>query len=95
METNKTELNNDGVEVGIDTFAVPDSAHGQTVDMAEIVGHVGRLFSCKSIKKVLLVNPPDIDETLFDYNTAKRGRANDYPIYGLGMLARNLIQRGF
>jgi radical SAM superfamily enzyme YgiQ (UPF0313 family) len=95
MEANKTELNNDGVEAGIETFAVRDFAHGQTVDEAEILGHVGGLFNGKTIKKVLLVNPPDIDETLFDYNTAKRGRANNYPTYGLGILARNLMQRGF
>lgn len=41
--------------------------------------------------KVLLVNPPDVDSSLFDYATAKRGRANNYPAYGLGVLARHLL----
>ena len=45
--------------------------------------------------KILLINPPDVDAALFDYDTAKRGRANNYPAYGLGVLARHLINRGF
>ena len=44
--------------------------------------------------KVLLVNPPDVDASLFDWATAKRGRANNYPAYGLGVLARHLINHG-
>ena len=42
------------------------------------------------VKRVLLLNPPDVDSSLFDYDTAKRGRANNYPSYGLGVLARHL-----
>ena len=45
-------------------------------------------------KRVLLVNPPDVDASMFDYDTAKRGRANNYPAYGLGVIARNLIDHG-
>ena len=44
--------------------------------------------------KVLLVNPPDVDVSLFDWATAKRGRANNYPAYGLGVLARHLLDNG-
>ena len=47
------------------------------------------------INKILLVNPPDVDSTLFDYPTAKRGRANNYPAYGLGVLARHLLDHGY
>ena len=47
------------------------------------------------VKRVLLVNPPDVDSSLFDWETAKRGRANNYPAYGLGVLARHLIDHGF
>lgn len=45
--------------------------------------------------RVLLVNPPDVDSSLFDWETAKRGRANNYPAYGLGVIARHLIENGF
>lgn len=41
--------------------------------------------------KILLINPPDVDSAIFDYATAKRGRANNYPAYGLGVLARHLL----
>jgi radical SAM superfamily enzyme YgiQ (UPF0313 family) len=47
------------------------------------------------VKKILLVNPPDVDSSLFDWATAKRGRANNYPAYGLGVLARHLLNNGF
>lgn len=44
--------------------------------------------------RVLLINPPDVDSSLFDWDTAKRGRANNYPPYGLGVLARHLLNNG-
>ena len=44
--------------------------------------------------RVLLINPPDVDASLFDYDTAKRGRANNYPAYGLGVLATHLLKNG-
>ena len=43
----------------------------------------------------MLVNPPDVDEDIFDYNIAKRGRANNYPSYGIGVLANQLRQLGY
>ena len=46
-------------------------------------------------KRILLVNPPDVDASLFDWDTAKRGRANNYPAYGLGVLARYLIDNDY
>src|SRR3990167_1572508 len=47
------------------------------------------------VKRILLVNPPDVDASLFDYATAKRGRANNYPAYGLGVLARHLLNNDY
>ena len=44
--------------------------------------------------RVLLINPPDVDASMFDYETAKRGRANNYPPYGLGVIARYLLNDG-
>lgn len=46
------------------------------------------------MKRILLVNPPDVDGSLFDYDTAKRGRANNYPAYGLGVLATHIRRNG-
>ena len=30
----------------------------------------------KKVQKILLVNPPDVDEEIFDYNVAKRDGIN-------------------
>ena len=32
---------------------------------------------------------------MFDYNIAKRGRANNYPPYGLAVVATNLRKKGY
>ncbi len=42
-----------------------------------------------------MVNPPDVDEEIFDYDIAKRGRANNYPSYGIGVLANQLRKQGY
>ena len=49
----------------------------------------------KKVNKILLVNPPDVDELIFDYKVAKRGRANNYPSYGIGVLAAQLRAAGY
>jgi radical SAM superfamily enzyme YgiQ (UPF0313 family) len=53
-----------------------------------------RLFPGRNIRKVLLVNPPDADASLFRYDTAKRHRYTNYPPYGLAVLAAHLRQMG-
>ena len=53
--------------------------------------HFDKLFKGKKVKRILFFNPPDVDEDIFDYNIAKRGRANNYPSYGLGILTTQLI----
>ncbi len=49
-----------------------------------------RLFPTRSIKRVLLVSPPDADESMFNYDIAKRGRYWNFPLYGLGVIAVHL-----
>ena len=41
----------------------------------------------------MLINTPDVDEVIFDYEVAKRGRANNYPSYGIGVLAAQLREK--
>lgn len=52
------------------------------------------LFPRRSIRRVLLVNPPDSDSSIFRYDTARRGRYTNYPPYGLAILAEQLRQAG-
>ncbi len=47
-----------------------------------------------AIKRVLLVAPPDADDSMFDPLTAIRGRYWNFPPYGLGIIARLLIDDG-
>ncbi len=76
-------------------FAILNFPEDQGINANELADHVTRLFSAKPVKKILLVNPPDIHDALFDYDTAKRGRANNYPTYGLGIIARHLMNNGY
>jgi radical SAM superfamily enzyme YgiQ (UPF0313 family) len=55
---------------------------------------IKKIFGGNSIRRVLLVSPPDIPASLFDYDTTKRGRSNNYPPYGLGVIARHLLDNG-
>ena len=57
--------------------------------------HIDNVMQGRKIQKVLFVNPPDVDETVFDYDIAKRGRGNNYPSYGIGILAAQLRQLGY
>jgi radical SAM superfamily enzyme YgiQ (UPF0313 family) len=77
------------------SFSIHDFADANVVEVGELTDHVTRLFGETSIRKVLLINPPDVQEALFDYDTAKRGRANNYPTYGLGVIARHLMNSGY
>ena len=52
--------------------------------------HIDNVMQGKKIKKILFVNPPDVDDSVFDYDIAKRGRGNNYPSYGIGILAAQL-----
>ncbi|MBA3064931.1 B12-binding domain-containing radical SAM protein [bacterium] len=53
-----------------------------------------RLFPRRVIKRILLVVPPDVDVSIFNYTTAKRGRCWNYPPYGLGIIATHLRDEG-
>jgi len=64
-------------------------------EQEEISLFIRSKFTNKVFKRVLLVNPPDIHESIFDYSTAKRGRANNYPPYGLGVIAGHLVKNNY
>lgn len=53
-----------------------------------------KLFPKRCVKNVLFIAPPDVDKTLFNYATAKRGRYWNYPPYGVGVIASHLRNDG-
>ncbi len=67
---------------------------------AEMAAHdqvdafLSRIFPGRKLSRVLLVNPPDADASLFRYETAKRRRYTNYPPYGLAVLAQHLREMG-
>ena len=52
------------------------------------------IFPKRSIRRLLLVTPPDADSTMFQLDTARRGRYPNYPPYGLGVLAERIRREG-
>lgn len=60
----------------------------------EIKERLKAKFGAKSIKRVLLIVPPDGDSTMLNFWTAKAGRYYNAPPYGPGLLARALIDDG-
>jgi radical SAM superfamily enzyme YgiQ (UPF0313 family) len=55
---------------------------------------LSELFPARCIRKVLFVVPPEGDETMFDYATARRGRYWNHPAYGVGVIASHLRRDG-
>jgi radical SAM superfamily enzyme YgiQ (UPF0313 family) len=60
----------------------------------EAEDYLNKIFINK-VKRVLFINPPDVDENIFDFQVAKRGRANNYPSYGIGVLANQIRKIGY
>ncbi|MEN6424108.1 MAG: radical SAM protein [Phycisphaerales bacterium] len=59
-----------------------------------IQDRLSELFPKRCIGKVLFVVPPEGDESMFDYATAKRGRYSNHPPYGVAVIASHLRRRG-
>tara|TARA_B100001123_G_C15335380_1_gene1032628 strand:+ start:877 stop:2721 length:1845 start_codon:yes stop_codon:yes gene_type:complete len=45
--------------------------------------------------KILFINPPDGDEKMFNYNSAKSGRYTNFAPYGLGIISKHLKSLGY
>ena len=59
-------------------------------DAAAIAAALARLFRGRPVRRVLLVNPPDVEAALFNFETCRRKRYTNYEPYGLGCLASQL-----
>jgi radical SAM superfamily enzyme YgiQ (UPF0313 family) len=64
--------------------------HAPEVVRERVEAFLNRRFPARRVRRVLLVNPPDADATLFRFATARRGRYPNYPPYGLLLLAAQL-----
>jgi radical SAM superfamily enzyme YgiQ (UPF0313 family) len=53
---------------------------------------INELFPSRSIKRILLVVPPDMSSKMFNYKQAKEKRYTNFPPYGFVILAEHLNQ---
>lgn len=67
----------------------------QEVKAEEAEIFLNDLFPSRSVKKILLINPPDSDASMLRYNDVKRKSYYNYPPYGLGLIARHLLNKGY
>ena len=47
------------------------------------------------IKKILLINPPQFQTSFIDLDILKNKRYFNYPPYGLGLLRKSLVEKGY
>ncbi len=67
----------------------------QDVKSGEARAFLNNLFKSRPIKKILLINPPDSDASMLRYDNVKRKSYYNYPPYGLGIIARHLLDKGY
>ena len=66
-----------------------------TEDAEKLIdAELNRLFPERTIERVLLVMPPEVDAEKFDYEVGKRYRYWNCPPYGLGIIASHLRKDG-
>ena len=61
----------------------------------EISNTLNEIFKDNECTKILLINPPDGDEKMFNYKTAKTGRYTNFAPYGLGIISKYLASIGY
>ena len=54
-----------------------------------------QLFVKSKCQKILLINPPDGDEKIFNFKIAKSGRYTNFAPYGFGIISKHLTKRGY
>ena len=76
------------------SHATPTALGPQPEVLSGPEAFLARRFPARRIDRVLLVNPPDADPTLFRLEVARRGICPNFPPYGLTVLAQQLRSVG-
>ena len=61
----------------------------------KITSSLNSLFKNQEVNKVLLINPPDGDDEIFNYDVAKTGRYTNFAPYGLGIISEHLKHKKY
>lgn len=56
---------------------------------------LNKLFKSKKISRILLINPPDGDYRMFNYDVAKTKRYTNFAPYGLGIISKHLNSKDY
>ena len=60
-------------------------------DQSNLLRHsLRKLFQNKKVNKILLINPPDGDYEIFNFEVAKTKRYTNFAPYGLGIISKHL-----
>lgn len=71
-----------------------DASNIDIANKLEVKNILNSINELKFINKILLINPPDGDASIFNYDTAKTGRYTNFAPYGLGVISQHLKKRG-
>jgi len=70
--------------------------HPDTHDLFNKVGsELDRILPSRTVERILLIVPPSIDVDCFNLEFAKKGRYENYPPYGFGIIATHLRTQGY
>jgi len=59
------------------------------------IGSLRGMFKEQEVNKILLINPPDGDSKIFNYDVAKTGRYTNFAPYGLGIISEHLVHKKY
>ena len=89
METEKVQNKNNKI-IGIECASTDLLVEQEKKEVRKILR---KIFLEKKIHKILLINPPDGDEKIFNFDVAKSGRYTNFAPYGIGIIAKHLEKR--
>ncbi len=64
-------------------------------DKINVKNTLKKIFNNGEIQKILFINPPDGDQKIFNFHTAKSGRYTNFAPYGIGIIAKHLEKRDY
>lgn len=80
---------------GREAFEMAVSALPMVEDVSvKVQAELDRLFPAREIRRVLLIVPPNLAADSFSFRFARKGRYENFPPYGLGVLASHLRAEG-
>ena len=81
--------------MGLKIVDIPNLITLNSAQEKTIKEELRQLFAKSKCQKILLINPPDGDEKIFNFKIAKSGRYTNFAPYGFGIISKHLTKRGY